>query len=339
MALRYLESLCTNDHVPLADSRRRIPTMGFKVTVHSIRDLCEHLIQERGHSFFLTYKTSQDHLEILFSKIRQRGGFNNNPSVQQFKTAFKSLLINNLIKPSRNANVMADDTNSITDFHLDFRSSKRQSGIPELKLSSDDEVDDDTEFRYSCWMSSFQNCDSDWRLNILFYVSGYVAKRCQRFLDCSQCNGALFESDEDSMKDVSFTRLFSAKQRGGLSTPSFAVYSIVKIAEVAFRSLFPGVHDVTLLPTVSNIDLKIEHFVLQKVDVKTLFPTLFADHFYDHDFHQDSDHLTKLIRLITSNYVKIRLFRYGKIYFERNIFNSKVLSRQQAMKLILFRGK
>ncbi|CAK9297670.1 unnamed protein product [Gordionus sp. m RMFG-2023] len=33
--------------------------------------------------FFLTYKTSQDHLELYFCSIRSRGGFNDNPSAYQ----------------------------------------------------------------------------------------------------------------------------------------------------------------------------------------------------------------------------------------------------------------
>jgi hypothetical protein len=54
----------------------------------------------------LTYKLSQDHIENLFSKIRAKGGFNNNPDVRCFQSALKSLLIYNQITPSPNANCL-----------------------------------------------------------------------------------------------------------------------------------------------------------------------------------------------------------------------------------------
>ena len=44
--------------------------------------------------YFLTYKLSQDHIQLFFTKIRLHGGFNNIPSVQQFKAGIRSLILN-----------------------------------------------------------------------------------------------------------------------------------------------------------------------------------------------------------------------------------------------------
>jgi len=57
--------------------------------------------------FLLSYKFSQDHLEMLFSAIRSKGAFNNNPTVSQFEAAYKSLLVHAQIKTSHNANCLA----------------------------------------------------------------------------------------------------------------------------------------------------------------------------------------------------------------------------------------
>ncbi|CAI6377671.1 unnamed protein product [Macrosiphum euphorbiae] len=43
--------------------------------------------------YLLTYKLSQDHLEIFFSAVRPRSGFSNNPTAAQFEAAYKRLLI------------------------------------------------------------------------------------------------------------------------------------------------------------------------------------------------------------------------------------------------------
>eukprot|EP00064_Thunnus_orientalis_P015343 superscaffoldBa00002830_g15395 len=43
--------------------------------------------------YTLTYKLSQNHLELFFSAIRAHGGYNNNPNVRQFQGAYKRLLV------------------------------------------------------------------------------------------------------------------------------------------------------------------------------------------------------------------------------------------------------
>ncbi|CAK9291649.1 unnamed protein product [Gordionus sp. m RMFG-2023] len=43
--------------------------------------------------YLLTYKTSQDHLELFFSCLRSRGGFNNNPSAYQLRSAIRGVMI------------------------------------------------------------------------------------------------------------------------------------------------------------------------------------------------------------------------------------------------------
>jgi len=50
-----------------------------------------------GMSFVCTYIFSQDHTELFFGKIRSLFGFNNNPSVTQFYSAYRKLLVQNEI--------------------------------------------------------------------------------------------------------------------------------------------------------------------------------------------------------------------------------------------------
>lgn len=45
--------------------------------------------------FFPTHKISQDHIETSFSAIRNRLGFNNNPTCREFKAAYKRIIIHN----------------------------------------------------------------------------------------------------------------------------------------------------------------------------------------------------------------------------------------------------
>jgi len=52
-------------------------------------------------NYLLTFKLNQDHLEIFFSALRSRGGFNNNPNAQQFKAAYKRLMVIKLMHQKR----------------------------------------------------------------------------------------------------------------------------------------------------------------------------------------------------------------------------------------------
>lgn len=44
----------------------------------------------------LSYKLSQDHVEMFFSSIRRMNGYNNNPTTTQYISAYKKLLLNKL---------------------------------------------------------------------------------------------------------------------------------------------------------------------------------------------------------------------------------------------------
>lgn len=57
----------------------------FNFLVNSFCELCPNLIDESGH-YILSEVFSQDPLERYFSKQRHRGGGNENPTVNQFRT-------------------------------------------------------------------------------------------------------------------------------------------------------------------------------------------------------------------------------------------------------------
>ena len=52
----------------------------FPFSIRAVSAVAEEPLKRKSepYKFVLTYKFSQDHLELLFNKIRQRGGWNNN---------------------------------------------------------------------------------------------------------------------------------------------------------------------------------------------------------------------------------------------------------------------
>lgn len=62
--------------------RRKTFAVGFLANIYSFENLASELLNRPEHplKYFLKYKCSPDHLELFFSCIRSRGGWNNKGS-------------------------------------------------------------------------------------------------------------------------------------------------------------------------------------------------------------------------------------------------------------------
>lgn len=103
-AIDYIDSLCINKQCTqlILHSNRKVGFLGFKVSLLSVQNIFDLYIGTPSLNYMLTYKLSQDHIELFFGLIRQRGGWNVNPTCLQFKAAFKRLLTRNEIKLCQN---------------------------------------------------------------------------------------------------------------------------------------------------------------------------------------------------------------------------------------------
>ncbi|CAH2088525.1 unnamed protein product [Euphydryas editha] len=134
---------------------------GSEATVEYIRD-STHVMK-----YFLTYKCSQDNLEIFFSCVRRCGALNDNPSSLQFRYTLRKLLFRNSVEPSVNANCGIEDDFEMTPV-LEFRHSKRAI-IENAEASEDEQLDlmfylDNEKFSY-------------YKNNVLYYMAGCCAKK------------------------------------------------------------------------------------------------------------------------------------------------------------------
>ena len=86
--------------VPKHKTKRKTGFVGFLVATESVKLLLKELMErdEAPMNYLLTYKFSQDHLELFFGAIQSAGGFNNNPTAQQFTAAYKGLLMRSTIE-------------------------------------------------------------------------------------------------------------------------------------------------------------------------------------------------------------------------------------------------
>ena len=87
--IQYLGELRDANGVPLLAYRRKTFVLGFITALKSMKDLAFYLLTKPmdPFKFILVYKFSQDHIELLFTCIRGKNGFNNNPDARQLKSA------------------------------------------------------------------------------------------------------------------------------------------------------------------------------------------------------------------------------------------------------------
>ena len=100
-AKRYILGLRNGSNGALMiKSRRKMSFLGFLVCINCLLNMTEWLTSHptTDIKFLMTYKFSQDHIELFFGEIRSMGGNNNNPSARQFSSAYKKLIIHNKVE-------------------------------------------------------------------------------------------------------------------------------------------------------------------------------------------------------------------------------------------------
>ncbi|CAH1107869.1 unnamed protein product [Psylliodes chrysocephalus] len=115
MADKYIDGLKTHCNGQLLlDSGRHTRFLGLQVCIHSTKCLFNSLVvQNNLLSFLPKYKISQDNLELFFCSIRLHGGYNNNPTVRQFMSAYKQLLVHVELCENFRGNCIPLEENSI----------------------------------------------------------------------------------------------------------------------------------------------------------------------------------------------------------------------------------
>lgn len=92
--------------VPIMNSRVKAGFRGYVIDIISVTNMYNEFIEtENLMPFLATYRLSQDHLEMYFSKIRSMNGNNDNMTVQQFTSAYKKLLHQCDVRISGSSNI------------------------------------------------------------------------------------------------------------------------------------------------------------------------------------------------------------------------------------------
>lgn len=196
----FFQSLQDSNGDRIVMTRKSTGFIGMIFCLKSLLSLSTELLKESSINYILSYKFSQDHIELFFNAVRRACGWNNNPTSMQFLHIYKRLLMRAGLEPSASGNCV--------DFSHEVADSPIAVDIDNHQLSG-------------------------YVVNVLAYISGYVVRKVLPRLACSSCRLALITSVSEL--EPSDRHLLQLKNNGGLVIPSKDVIRIVKLTENVFR--------------------------------------------------------------------------------------------------------
>lgn len=173
----------------ITETKSKTGFLGF-IDLQNLKKIYQDYVEPDYLKYILSYKFSQDHLEIFFSCIRAMGGYNNNPNCIlllyiQFTSAYKRLLHHNEVKSSAAANCLPLDNTSLLT--ISSKRIKKNLNFNELKEEDIEDVTVDN--------IPLQFVNSTAQHSVL-YISGFVEMRVLQKLTCDTCIQLVKESKE-----------------------------------------------------------------------------------------------------------------------------------------------
>ncbi|CAB3997104.1 DNA transposase THAP9 [Paramuricea clavata] len=231
MIANYLLSLKSRDGQLLISHKRKTFILGFVTCIKSNIEMATTMLTQDIDPFkyLLTYKFSQDHIEILFSCIRARGGWNNNPNCLQLQYTLRRMLLRNSISASKYANCQILDQHSVVPI---LHRRKHASPLKEKPAPPVVDDEDNTDLSNMEYLQEAEH--SEFTMYVLHYICGYIVSKLAKSISCSQCIEEITASPNQSQErsDHDYCRRKSADDmydkaatftnfvnRGGLHVP------------------------------------------------------------------------------------------------------------------------
>ena len=313
---------------------RKTGFIGFLVGIKSFQGIFHDLVEveDAPLKYVLTYKFSQDHLELFFGAVRASGRTNNNPTAEQFISIYKRLLLRSSIQGGT-GNVNPRDETDILHLIGDTYSIDRKqmttseaSIIRKYNLSEIPLPDDDDEYSYT--HQFFQVTPfSEVKTEIISYVAGYAAKMASKKIICIECCQSL-----GSKEHITESSLIKHLDRGGLFKPTPCVMKICEDTEQSIERMLKESNG--RLPQGTGIPNAIATAVLGGLRTSDIFPEL-NEHSLEFPIGEEY-HSFALVKMIANCYCKVRFHHLAKKATE---MATNVNIRKKLHKLIIFSGQ
>lgn len=306
---KYIRELKTKDGTPVLQTNIRRGFQGFLVNIDTFKAMYLELVEARYIDFLLTYKCSQDHLELFFSTIRGRYGYMNNPSAREFMVSYKKCLIHQSIKISGRTNCLLVE-NKLDD----------QNSCHAIQQMINEKPDDQSQFE-SIELSDFEFQDNKYVHDVVSYIAGFIQRKIRTCLRCD-CVKIFQQAERGSHQD-----LIQCKSYGNLERPIADVITVCIAAEKSFRMV---------IGTLRDRPNKAKYFItaMRLIPTHVFSQSQFIEHCYDQD--PIDNHRNLLITAIIESYFKIKIKHFCRI---ETIESRNKFVRNQYTKLIHFEGQ
>ena len=330
-ACDYIKGLKGPGGQSILTSKRKTGFLGFFMCAKAVNGLAKDLVcgENPVLKYLLTYKTSQDHLELFFGAVRASGGWNNNPTAMQFRSAYKQLLMRHNITGGQGNCVPQDDTEMLSNVENQSNGKSSAVAIEDVMIARKY----DLALRDEPAATDHDYCDignsmelSEFKTSAISYIAGYVVRMVERKVHCMKCLAALTTTKE-KIPDL----FVVFKSNGGLKLPSPGLLKICEETEKCVMRMLSvnqsGLSHGTGLPDaiVSTVwQVCVERGVFSELNQHMMETTAVNNHVFS------------LIKCCSKCYVAIRMHHLGK---QRNAKMHEKLVRKEYAKLTLFKGQ
>ena len=245
--LREMYELFNNISIP--DLKKPPPCLaGWQLTIKSLLLLWNDLKDLPCVKYLLTRRLSQDCLENMFSIVRQKGGFRDNPTPKQFGDTFKQMIVKSCLTNCESSNCQSDTGEILLNVmscakkvcHEQTESSKANS-LPLIESESP-VVETDIELPADTLLK--QSTDSLAEQNALYYVAGFVCRKYLENHSCDVCRNLLVDELHEYNGDLTKCYMFmkaydnSKSDFGGLYLPTDKFLLYLSMCEDVFANSF-----------------------------------------------------------------------------------------------------
>ena len=206
---------------------------GWKHCIHALFGLWEYLKSQQNFKFILTNRLTQDCAENLFSIIRGKEGFQDNPDASQFKEAFKYVVADKLFIQSGKSNCKIDNDKILLDIS-NVAMAKYIKPVPRNV-----EKPPTTDVALLITPPLFLPTK-----NVAAYLAGYILQKIP-VNECGECSDQLLQpqlsSEYDELSTYEFLRNKTYKEAGCLVYPTIAMVQFLENLENVFCAIFEGI--------------------------------------------------------------------------------------------------
>ncbi|KAH9360265.1 hypothetical protein HPB48_005717 [Haemaphysalis longicornis] len=180
-------------------------------TLKSASQLAVTLFGSNLCRYICTGILDQDPLEMYFSCVRQRGGWNKSPSASEFRHAYRRTLVHAAVGGSQNGNV----TPQLESIML-----ARNQGTSNSTCDEDsDEAADPEAAVVPAALDHDYLAVTTFASEVVKYIGCFVVRTVTRHLHCAECAGLPVSTSITSV-------LTLLKDNGGLIEPSHFVHAL-----------------------------------------------------------------------------------------------------------------